>query len=102
MTEVDAGTDGRLHAILLALVFVGILQALFRREYLGHVATVREGIGDVPLHVGLLHIAERIALEILVLVPQHALFELGKVLVRIGLLVPHHGTFAVEILATAT
>ena len=102
VTEVDAGTDGRLHAILLALVFVGILQALFRREYLGHVATVREGIGDVPLHVGLLYIAERVALEILVLVPQHALLELGKVLVRIGLLVPHHGTFAIEVLVTAT
>ena len=98
MTEIDTGTDGRLHAIFLSFILIAVLQALFGWEHLRHVAPVRESIGDVPLHIRLLHITERIALEILVLMNEHTLFEGGKVLVRLGIFVPHHRSLAVEVL----
>ena len=102
MTEVDTGTDSRAHSVFLAFILIAVLQSFFRREHLGHITSVREGIGNVPLHVGLLHITERIALEILVLMNEHTFFERCKVLERFGIFVPQHGTFTVVVLrATA-
>ena len=98
MAEIDAGTDGLLHGVFPALVFVPVLQFLFGREDLRQVAPVRECVHDVPLHVRLLHIAHRIALQDVFLVPEHALFKVGERLVGFGFRVPHHGSVAIEVL----
>ena len=100
MAQVDARTDGLLHAILLAFVFILVFQFLFRRKHLCQVAPVRESIHDVPFHIRLLHIAHRVPLQVVFLVPEHTLLEIGEGLVGFGILVPHHGAIAIVVLRT--
>ena len=102
MTEIDTITDDLAAVIGLALIQINRIFFLLWRENLVQISSVREGIGNLPLALGLANVWEGNLLQPGFLLPQQAVFKFLECSQLLRFILPQQGALAIKIAVAAS
>ena len=102
MAQIDAVADDLAGLVSLALILIYGIFFLLWREDLVQIASVREGIGNLPFTLGLTDVWEWNLLQPGLLLPQQAVFEFLESSQLLRLVFPQQGALAIKIAVAAS
>ena len=102
MAQIDAVADDLAGPVSLALILIYGIFFLLRRKDLVQITSVREGIGNLPLALGLAYVWEGNLFQPGFLLPQQAVFKLLERSQLLRLVFPQQGALAIKIAVAAS